>query len=238
MRRLLPFLTWLPEVTPATLRHDCIAGLTGTAIVLPQGVAYALIAGLPPEYGLYSAIVVTIVAALCGSSRHMVSGPVAAVSIVVFSVVSELAAPGSPQYVALVLTLTFMVGMMQLLLGLLRMGTLVNFISHTVIVGFTAGAAVLIAVSQLRHFFGLSISVGGSVADTLVAFIDSVDKSIVYVLAVGLVTLGSAILIRRLRPRWPGMLIAMVLGSGFCYGINGAAHGVPLIGAMTGQLPP
>src|SRR5699024_9951524 len=128
------------------VRGDIVAGLTGTAIVLPQGVAYALIAGLPAEYGLYTAIVATAVAALFGSSRHMVSGPVAAVSIVVFSIVSELATPASPHYISLVLTLTFMAGAIQLALGLMRMGTLVNFISHTVIVGFTAGAAVLIAV--------------------------------------------------------------------------------------------
>lgn len=238
VRRLLPFIEWLPQVGSSTLRHDLVAGLTGTAIVLPQGVAYALIAGLPPEYGLYSAIVVTIVAALFGSSRHMISGPVAAVSIVVFSVVSELAVPGSPEYVALALTLAFMVGVIQLVLGLLRMGSLVNFISHTVIVGFTAGAAILIAVSQLRHFFGLSLAAGGSVTDTLLAFAAHVSNSNLYVIAVGLVTLISAAVIRRLRPRWPGMFIAMVIGSLFCLAIDGGAHGVPFIGAMQGQLPP
>src|SRR5699024_9667866 len=193
MRRLLPFLTWLQAGTPATLRHGCVAGLTGTAIVLPQGVAYALIAGLPPEYGLYTSIVVTIIAALFGSSRHMVSGPVAAVSIIIFSVVSQFAAPGNPEYVAMVLTLSLMAGIIQLVLGLMRMGMLVNFISHTVIVGFTAGAAVLIAVSQLKHFFGLAISSSGSVPATLLTFARSVDDSNLYVVAVGLVTLVSAI---------------------------------------------
>src|SRR5699024_6377658 len=172
------------------------------------------------------------------SSRHMVSGPVAAVSIVVFSIVSELATPASPHYISLVLTLTFMAGAIQLALGLMRMGMLVNFISHTVIVGFTAGAAVLIAVSQLRHFFGLSMAAGGSVVDTLLVFACSLDDSNLYVVAVGLVTLLSAIVFRCFRPRWPGMLMAMVLGSVFCYVIDGAVHGVPLIGAMTGQLPP
>lgn len=237
-RRLLPFVEWLPHVRPKTIRADIVAGLTGTAIVLPQGVAYALIAGLPPEYGLYAAIVTTIVAALFGSSLHMVSGPVAAVSIVVFSIATDFAMPGSPHYVSVVLTLAFMAGVMQLGLGLLRMGMLVNFISHTVIVGFTAGAAILIAVSQLRHFFGLPIPSGGSVVDTLAAFVVTVGHSNLYVLAVGLVTLASAVVMRRLRPRWPGMFIAMVLGSAFCFAINGAAHGVPLIGAMTGTLPP
>src|SRR5699024_8924576 len=127
------------------------------------------------------------------SSRHMVSGPVAAVSIVVFSIVSELATPASPHYISLVLTLTFMAGAIQLALGLMRMGTLVNFISHTVIVGFTAGAAVLIAVSQLQHFFGVAGVSGGSVVDTLVAFAGAANSSNLYAVAVGLVTLLSAI---------------------------------------------
>lgn len=237
-RRVLPFLVWLPQVTSRTLRGDLMAALTSTVIVLPQGVAYALIAGLPPEYGLYTAIVTPIVAGLFGSSHHMVSGPVAAVSIVVFSVASGVVAPGSPEYVSVVLTLTFMAGAIQLVLGLIRMGALVNFISHTVVVGFTAGAAVLIAVSQLSHFFGLPIPSGASVVDTLTAFVRTVDESNFYVIAVGLVTLLSSIAIRRLRPRWPGMFFAMILGSLFCLAINGAAHGVPRIGAMTGQFPP
>src|SRR5699024_5963444 len=126
----------------------------------------------------------------------------------------------------------------QLVLGLLRMGTLVNFISHTVIVAFTAGAAVLIAVSQLRHFFGLTMAVGGSVVDELLAFATHLGHSNPYVVAVGMVTLLSAIALRRWRPRWPGMLIAMALGSVFCVVIDGAGHGVALVGAMPGQLPP
>src|SRR5699024_11686242 len=124
------------------------------------------------------------------SSRHMVSGPVAAVSIVVFSIVSELATPASPHYISLVLTLTFMAGAIQLALGLMRMGTLVNFISHTVIVGFTAGAAVLIAVSQLQHLFGVPVDSSGSVFETLVAFAGAAQRSNVYAIAVGLITLS------------------------------------------------
>ena len=124
-----------------------MAGLTGAIIVLPQGVAYALIAGLPPEYGLYAAIVPAIVAALFGSSWHLISGPTAALSIVVFTTISPLAEIGSANYIALALSLTSMAGLFQLLLALVRMGTLVNFVSHSVVVGFTSGAAVVIATS-------------------------------------------------------------------------------------------
>ena len=124
-----------------------MASLTGAIIVLPQGVAYALIAGLPPEYGLYAAIVPAIIAALFGSSWHLISGPTAALSIVVFTTISPLAEIGSANYIALALSLTLMAGLFQLLLSLARMGTLVNFVSHSVVVGFTSGAAVVIATS-------------------------------------------------------------------------------------------
>ncbi|MEJ2529952.1 MAG: SulP family inorganic anion transporter, partial [Gammaproteobacteria bacterium] len=154
LRRLFPFLLWLPRVNRSSLKDDLVAALTGAIVVLPQGVAFATIAGMPPEYGLYAGMVPAIIAALFGSSWHLVSGPTTAASIVLFSSLSAMAEPGSAQYVQLALTLTFMVGAIQLFMGLARLGTLVNFISHSVVVGFTAGAAVLIATSQLKNFFG------------------------------------------------------------------------------------
>lgn len=235
---MLPFLAWLPWVTRGTLRADLMAGLTGAIIVLPQGVAYALIAGLPPEYGLYTAIVTAIVAGLFGSSLHLVSGPTAAISIVVFSVVSGVVSPDSPQFIPYVLTLTFLAGAIQLVLGLVRMGTLVNFISHTVVIGFTAGAAVLIATSQLRHFFGLDMSSGHSFVNTISNFVQLLPQTNLYVVLVGVVTLVSAVLLRKYRPRWPGMLLAMGIGSLFCWLIGGEELGVPMVGGMPGQLPP
>jgi SulP family sulfate permease len=236
--RLFPFLSWLPGVNRATLRADLLAGLTGAVIVLPQGVAYALIAGLPPQYGLYTAIVTAIVAGLFGSSRHLLSGPTAAISIVVFSVVSGVVSPDSPEFVPYVITLTLLAGIIQLVLGLVRMGALVNFISHTVVIGFTAGAAILIAASQLRHFFGLEMPAGQAFVTTLITFLQTVPSANPYVGAVGLVTLASAILIRKLMPKWPYMLLAMGIGSLFCWGIDGAERGVAMVGAMPSQLPP
>src|SRR5512141_2183196 len=151
--KLLPFLRWWPSVNGSTARDDAMAGLTGALIVLPQGVAFATIAGLPPEYGLYAAMMPAIIAALFGSSWHLVSGPTTAISIAVFAAISPLADPGSPEFIRMVLTLTFLTGLFQLILGLARMGVLVNFISHTVVIGFTAGAALLIAASQVKNFF-------------------------------------------------------------------------------------
>jgi SulP family sulfate permease len=149
-RKLLPFLAWTGRVDRATLRNDLQAGLTGAAVVLPQGVAFALIAGLPPVYGLYAAMVPPMIAGLFGSSLHLVSGPTTALSIVVFSTLSPLAEPGSAEYIQLALTLAFLAGVVQLALGLGRLGLLTNFVSHSVVVGFTAGAAILIATSQLK----------------------------------------------------------------------------------------
>ena len=128
--RYLPFLTWLPLLRSRdTLRADLMAGLTGAIVVLPQGVAFATIAGMPPEYGLYAAMVPAIVAALFGSSHHLVSGPTTAASIVLFASLSALAEPGSEDFVRYALTLTFLVGLVQLIMGFARLGVLVNFIS-------------------------------------------------------------------------------------------------------------
>ncbi|MEJ2677386.1 MAG: SulP family inorganic anion transporter, partial [Acidihalobacter sp.] len=153
-------MQWLPNVGRDSAKADFMAGLTGAIVVLPQGVAFAAIAGMPLEYGLYTAMVPAIVAAFFGSSWHLVSGPTTAASIVLLSVLSMHAAPGSPEFVRLALTLTFLVGLIQIAMGAARLGTLVNFISHSVIIGFTAGAAILIASSQLKHFLGMDIPRG------------------------------------------------------------------------------
>lgn len=236
--RALPFLAWLPGVTRGTLRADLVAGMTGAVIVLPQGVAYALIAGLPPEYGLYTAIIPPVIAGLFGSSRHLVSGPTAAISIVVFSVVSGIVPPDSPQFLSYALTLTFMAGAFQLLLGLARVGTLVNFISHTVVVGFTTGAAVVIAASQLRHFLGLDVAATGSFPATLSALATAVPDTQPRAVAIGVVTLATALVVRALRPRWPGLLLAMITGSLAGVPLGAGRHGVDRVGAIPGEAPP
>lgn len=133
----LPFLAWLGLVNRNTLKADFFAGLTGAVVVLPQGVAFAAIAGLPPEYGLYTAMVTPIIAGMFGSSWHLVSGPTTAISLVVFSTISRYAEPGSADFIQMVLTLTFLAGVYQLAFGLMRLGMLVNFVSHTVVIGFT-----------------------------------------------------------------------------------------------------
>jgi SulP family sulfate permease len=240
--RALPFLRWLPRVNRESVRADLLAGLVGAIVVLPQGVAFATLAGLPPEYGLYCAIVPTLVAALFGSSWHAVTGPTNAVSLIVFATVAPLAEPGSAKYVSLVLTLSFMCGVMMLVLGLLRLGALVNFISHTVVVGFTAGAGVLIVASQLRNFFGLDLPRSSSFLETLVAFATRLPDTEPYVVAVGVATLVAGLLARRYLPRVPYMIVAMLVGGVAAFALNRALGegitGIRTLGALPSALPP
>jgi len=239
---LFPFLQWRHMVDRVTLRADAIAGLTGGLVLVPQGVAFATIAGMPPEYGLYAAMLPAIVAALWGSSWHLVSGPTTAISIVVFATISPLAVVGSPEYVALVLTLTFLVGVFQLALGALRLGTLVNFVSHTVVVGFTAGAALLIAASQVKNFFGIEIARGASVWRVLEALARQVADINPHVTAVALITVLASVGIRKWRPRAPHMIAALVVGGVLAAILNqifGADNtGIKSIGALRVGFPP
>ncbi|MDO5091335.1 MAG: SulP family inorganic anion transporter [Cardiobacteriaceae bacterium] len=234
---LFPMRHWLPHLSPATVRADFWAGLTGAVMVLPQGIAFALIAGLPPEFGLYSAIVVQLLAGLFGSSWHMVSGPTVALSIVIPGIIAPYAVPGSPQYIGLSLTVMMMVGIIQLSFGLFRLGSLVNFISHTVIIGFTAGAGFLIIMSQLPAFFGHSGERGLALFERLESIFAMAKNPHWPSLAIALVTLAIAIGVRRIRPRAPHMLLGMVGGTLFGIAIGASGKGVAMLGALPSALP-
>ena len=240
--KFLPFLSWAKHTTPASARQDAMAGLTGAIIVLPQGVAYALIAGLPPEYGLYAAIVPAIIAALFGSSWHLISGPTAALSIVVFTTISPLAQVGTAAYISLVLTLTLMAGLFQLILSLARMGSLVNFVSHSVVVGFTSGAAVVIATSQIKNALGLNLQSTGNFILNWIAVADNIIATHLPSLVIAALTLATLIVIKRWRRKWPNMLIAMVVGSAATQALlltswSGVSE-IALVGEIPSQLPP
>ena len=236
--RFFPFLRWWPLLNRQILKADLMAGLTGAVIVLPQGVAFAMIAGLPPVYGLYSAMVPPIIAGLFGSSRHLISGPTTAISIVVFATVSKFAEPGSAQYISMALMLTFLAGVYQFVLGLARMGALVNFVSHSVIVGFTAGAAILIATSQLKHFLGIKIPAGESFLHTWQDIYRQLHEINPYVTAIAAVTLIAGVLFIRFKPRWPGMLIAMIIGSLLAALLAYETKDIQLVGKLPAHLPP
>ncbi len=242
VRNLLPFLLWWPLINRRSLKDDLLAGFSGALIVLPQGVAFATIAGLPPQYGLYAAMMPAVIGALFGSSWHLVSGPTTAISIAVFAALSHQAEPGSAQYINLVLTLTFLVGVFQLVLGLARMGALVNFISHTVVIGFTAGAAILIAASQVRNFFGIDIPRGTPFYEIIRQLVVQAGQIHPWVAGVGAITLATGILARRYLKKIPYMIAAMIVGSVVAEIIilwqGQEASGIVTVGALPATLPP
>lgn len=239
--RLLPFMRWGRNLTPDMVRADILAGLTGAAIALPQGVAFAAIAGMPPEYGLYTCMVPAIIAALFGSSWHLVSGPTTAASIVMFSSLSTLAIPGSAEYISLAITLAFMVGVLQLVMGLVRLGSLVNFISHSVIIGFTAGAACLIAAKQAKTFLGLDVIEREHWVETVSYLYSYWDQFHPMVMLVGAITLLTGVLAQK-KFKGLSMIVALLVGSasGVMFNLifGEETTRIQMIGALPQQLPP
>ena len=212
----LPFSRWLPEYkTPGVIRADVLAGLTGAIVVMPQGIAFALLAGMPPQYGLYAAMVPCLIAAFFGSSRLMVTGPANAISLTTMALIAPLALPESSTYVAYVLTLSFLVGILQLSLGFSKAGKWVEKVPHSVIVGFTAGAAILIINSQLGTLLGASVPRGKNVVDTVSAVLASFQNNQWQIAAPALVLFTLLVIRfwRRLNRYVPSMLIAVILGS-------------------------
>ncbi|MEJ7930697.1 solute carrier family 23 protein [Ramlibacter sp. AN1015] len=240
MTPALPFTRWLPQWRQKdVVRADLLAGLTGAIVVLPQGVAFATLAGMPPAYGLYAAMVPCIVAALFGSSRLMVTGPANAISLTTMALIAPLAAVGSDQYVAMVLTLTFMVGAFQLMLGIARVGKWVDLVPHSVIAGFTAGAAVLIVNSQVGTLLGLDLPRGLSVAQTLQAVFRTEDSVQPLPVIAALATILINVAALR-RSRWvPPILLAVIGGTAITWLAAGVLGAQPAtVQALPGALPP
>ena len=242
IERVLPFLRWWPMVNRSTLKADLLAGLTGCILGLPQGVAFAILAGLPPQYGLYAAMLPPALGALFGSSWHMVAGPTNAVAILLFASLGHLAAPGSSDYISLVLVVTFLTGLFQFTMGLARLGTLVNFISHTVIVGFSAGAAILIATQQLKSFLGIPMPADASFVQTLRQTVLQLGHVNPWVTAVGVFTIVSGLLAKRYLKKIPFMITATVAGSLAALALDAVfghdVTGIRTVGALPAQLPP
>lgn len=209
---------WWRELDAGTVRVDAMAALLAAVLVLPQGIAFAALAGLPPAWGLYAAVVPTIVAVLAGSSRHALTGPTNAVTLALGASLAPLAAVGSAEYLRLALVVTLMVGALQLLLAVLRLGVLTHFISPSVLLGFTGGAALLIAWHALLSLLQMP---GPAAAN----------------IGVALLTLAAAALLRWRWPRGPGMLVALVLGTLAALGAARAGAALPLVGALPQAWP-
>lgn len=214
------FGPWVRLIDKRSLRADAFAGILGALLVLPQGIAFASLAGLPPEYGLYTAIVPCVIAALFGSSWQVVSGPTNANSLALFATLAPLAAVGSPAYIQLALAVTVLVGVMQWLIGALRLGSIANFISPSALRGFTSGAAVLIALHALNDLLGLSAPEShgtGALLWHLAAHLGSANAA---ALMVAGATFAVVLVLRRAAPRLPVMLIGLVAGTALAALLN------------------
>lgn len=231
------WLPWVSVITPAVARHDLVAALTNATVVIPQAVAFATIAGLPPEYGLFTALLPPVIAILFGSSWHLVSGPTSAISALVFGALAARYIPGSNEYVSAALALAFLVGLTQVALGLARLGQLVTFVSKSVLIGFTWGAALLIVASQLDGVLGIELPRPEDAAAFLAELARAFPSTDLPTLLVAMVTLLAAILVRRVRPRWPHYLVALVAGSLAAWALRPAGFEVPTIGALPAALP-
>ncbi|MES1162488.1 MAG: SulP family inorganic anion transporter, partial [Rhizobacter sp.] len=223
---------WIRQVDRTTLRADVIAGMLGALLVLPQGFAFATLAGFPPEYGLYTAIVPCAIAALFGSSWHVVSGPTNANSLALFATLAPLAVVGSPGYIQLALAVTVLVGVMQWLIGVLRLGGLANFISPSALRGFMSGAAALIVLHSLTDLFGLPTPLKHGTGALLVHLAERIGVTNPAAVIVGAVTLATVLVLRRYAPGWPGMLLALVAGTALAVAFNRFVPPGPLWGAV------
>ncbi len=224
--------------TPDNLRPDLMAGLTVAVVVLPQAIAYAMIAELPPQMGLYSAVVAAVIGALWGSSRHLNTGPTNAISLLVLASLLTVAPPGSPQFLVAAGYMAIIVGVLQVLMGLLRMGVLVNFVSDSVVVGFTAGAGILISFNQLRHLLRVEFASTPELGETVKSLVLAADETHLLSLGLGLGAMGIIILVKRYRPTWPAALIGMVAASGVTGFLHLQDRGVEVLGAIPRSLPP
>lgn len=233
---LSPQRPWMRTVSNKSIRKDAMAGFTNAAIVLPQGVAFAVIAGLPPEYGLFTAMITPIIAAIWGSSLIMISGPTTAISAIVFATLSEMAPPGTPDYVMMAFTLTIIVGCFQIAAGLLRLGAVISFISHSVMTGFTAAAAMLIGVSQIGNSLGIDIG-GGGVFERLAQVSDNLEQSNLTAGFLSLSTFLSVFIFSKINKRLPAYFLALVFGSLIGWLLNAPGNGVKMFGSLPSVVP-
>ncbi|MBW1692896.1 MAG: sulfate permease [Deltaproteobacteria bacterium] len=208
--RFLPFLTWLKGYQTATLRNDALAGITVAVVLIPQSMAYAILAGMPPVYGLYAAAVTPLIGALWGSLRQLATGPIAIMSLLVLTTLTPLAEPGSKPFIELALLLALMVGILYLLIGLFRFGFIMFFISHSAVKGFTAAAALIIIATQIPHLLGLSVSRHEYIFPRLVEIVKGLPNLHIPTSIIGLVALLTIFGVQKYRKSLPAGLIALV----------------------------
>ncbi len=222
----------------AWLQPDLVAGVTVGVVSLPQGIAFALLAGLPAEMGIYTSVIAAVIAALWGSSNQLSTGPTNSSSLLVFSVLLPIAVPGSPVYIAAAGLLAIMAGGLRVIMGMARLGVLINFVSDSVVVGFTAGAGVLIAIGQLRHLFHLDFPNSPRLLETVSSLTLQIQNAHLLSTLLGIGVIAVTVVIRRWRRNLPAPLIAMLLASLVVALFQLQEHGVAVLSSLTRSVPP
>ena len=237
LENILPAFGWLRNYKPSYLASDLLSALIVTAMLVPQGMAYALLAGLPTVYGLYASTIPAIVYALFGTSRHMPVGPPALMALLTFTSVSAIAEPGAAEYISLALLLALMVGVLQLAIGLLKMGFVANFIPHPVLSGFIYASAIIIMLSQVKYLLGIPVSTHGSTVSTVLEIGQRIGETNPLILTLGLGSIVTLVFFAKVLPRLPGALI-MVAGSTLAvYLLRLDERGVSVVGDVPRGFP-
>jgi sulfate permease, SulP family len=237
LRRALPVFEWLPGYGRATFASDLAAGLTVGAVLIPQGMAYALVAGLPPVAGLYAAVFPIVAYAALGRSRQLAIGPVAIVSLLTAAGLEPLARGDTRDYIDLAATLALMVGALMIVMGVARLGFVADLLSHPVLSGFTSAAALIIVSSQLRHLLGVDLVRSEYVHSVLLDAARRLEETHVLTLAVGSVGFLLLVLLRRWKPGFPWALVVVLAATVLVAGLGLEEHGVKVVGDIPRSLP-
>ena len=237
MRQYLPDWSWIKTYDRSKISGDLIAGLTVGVMLVPQGMAYSMLAGLPPIYGLYASTIPLLIYALLGTSRQLAVGPVAMVALLIANGVGAIAELGSPEFVSLAILLSLMVGVIQFALGVVRAGFIVNFLAHPVISGFTSAAAIIIGVSQLKHLFGLSIG-RGKVHETVIALYNNVSDINWITFGIGTTAILILVIFKNLKTKLPAPLIVVALSILTVWFMGLHEQGVSIVRDVPSGLPP
>ncbi|MGM0876951.1 MAG: SulP family inorganic anion transporter [Bacillota bacterium] len=220
------------------IKGDLSSGLIVAALLIPQGIAYALIAGLPPVVGLYTATIPVLMYLIFGSSPHLSVGPVAMISILVFNGVSPYAEPGSEQFITYVVTLTFLVGVIQIMLSIIKFGILAEYVPHSVMSGFTSGCAMIIALNQVSNILGLSLHDQGNILLSVLVLVQQLNNIHILSFLIGTVSIVTLHLLNKWFPNFPNPIIMLIISTSIVYMLNLNHFGVEIIGEIPSGMPP
>jgi len=237
IKKYLPVLDWLPNYQKTWLKGDLFSGLTVGVMLIPQGMAYAMIAGLPPVYGLYAATIPLIIYGMLGTSRQLAVGPVAMASLLTAAGIGTIAEAGTDTYLNLAFTLAFMVGMIRFVLGFLKLGFLVNFLSRPVISGFTSAAALIIGLSQLKHLLGVKLSSSLYIHEILLDAVKQFDAINWVTVTIGILGIVLIKIVKRLSKVIPSQLVAVALSILAVWTLGLSDYGVGIVGQVPDGLP-